>query len=195
MSEPCPDMAFKDAQPPRAGGPFRSDARWRRPETPVSGNWAICGDGQGAGGAEQLEALRSYVSERSVPVRLSTEDIGSFQARVQSTSLGAVQSFDVWSRNAIVVSRTNNLISSTDPDYLKVSVQIRGGCVVSQGDQQAMLRPGDFVLYDTTRPYRINASDSVLVRNLMFSRDALRLSPAQLQRLMSRPISGSTRRK
>jgi AraC-binding-like domain len=39
-------------------------------------------------------------------------------------------------------------------------VQMRGSCVVSQGDQQAASRPGDFVLHDTARPYQFSASTS-----------------------------------
>jgi AraC-like DNA-binding protein len=71
-----------------------------------------------------------------------------------------------------------------------VSVQMWGGCVVSQCDQQAALQPGDFVLSDTARPYQFIAGAPAHVRTVLFPRDALWLSPAQLQRLTSRPISG-----
>lgn len=169
--------------------PSRPDAFWRCPGSPVSGDLATSRDAH-APGAEQLEALNRLVSQRMVPMQLSTDDIGTFQARVRSTSLGVVHLSDLWARNAVVGRRTSKLISSSDPPYLKVAVPVRGACVVSQGDQHATLGPGDFVLYDTTRPYQFSASASTHVQTVMFSRDILRLSPAQLQRLTTQRISG-----
>jgi AraC-like DNA-binding protein len=143
-----------------------------------------------AGGADQFETVRRLVSERLIPMQLSTEDVGRFQGGVRSASLGVVKLCDVWAHNDVIARRTRRLISSTDPDYLKVSVQMRGSGVVSQGDQQAALGPGDFILYDAARPYQFSAGAPVYLRTVVFPRDALRLSPAQLQRLTTRPISG-----
>jgi AraC-like DNA-binding protein len=162
----------------------------RRPAAPPPCLAAAAGDGYEAGGAKQFETVSRLVSERLVPMHLSTDDVGRFQGGVRSTSLGVVQLCDIWTHNDVTVRRTRKLISSTDPDYLKVCVQMRGSGVVSQGGQQAALRPGDFILYDTARPYQFSAGASVHVRTVVFPRDALRLSPAQLQRLTTRPISG-----
>jgi AraC-like DNA-binding protein len=158
--------------------------------TPVGGDVATGGDGREAGGVEQFETMSRLVSERLIPMQLSTEDVGRFQGGVRSASLGVVQLCDMWAHNDVIARRTRKLISSTDPDYLKVSVQMHGSSVVSQGDQQAALGPGDFILYDTARPYQYSAGASVHLRAVVFPRDALRLSPAQLQRLTIRPISG-----
>jgi AraC-like DNA-binding protein len=69
-------------------------------------------------------------------------------------------------------------------------MQISGASVVSQGGQNITLRPGDFILYDTHRPYQISGSGSVHMQTLMFTRDSLRLSSSQLERLTTRRISG-----
>ncbi|MBV8179715.1 MAG: helix-turn-helix domain-containing protein [Mycobacterium sp.] len=157
---------------------------------PVADDLAAGGDGHEDRGTEQFERLSRLVSERLVPMQLSTDDVSRFQAGMRSTSLGVVKLSDIWAHNDVIARRTRKLISSTDPDYLKVSVQMHGSAVVSQGDQQAALGPGDFVLYDTARPYQYSAGTSVHLRTVVFPRDALRLSPAQLQRLTTRPISG-----
>jgi AraC-like DNA-binding protein len=157
---------------------------------PVSDDLATGGDGREASGVEQFETLSRLVAERLIPMQLSTAEVGRFQGGVRSASLGMVQLSDIWTHNDVIARRTRKLISSTDPDYLKVSVQMHGSAVVSQGDQQAALRPGDFILYDTARPYQYSAATSVHLRTVVFPRDALRLSPAQLQRLTTRPISG-----
>jgi AraC-like DNA-binding protein len=157
---------------------------------PVGDDSATCGDEHEARGAEQFETVTRLISERLVPMQVSTDDVDSYQGGLRSTSLGVVQLCDLWARNAVVACRTSKLISSSDPDYLKVCVQMSGSSVVSQGDEQAALEPGDFMLYDMARPYQFRADAPYHVRTVTFPRDALRLSPSQLQRLTSRPISG-----
>jgi AraC-like DNA-binding protein len=157
---------------------------------PVGDDLATGGDGREAGGVVQFETVSRLVAERLIPVQLSTEEVDRFQGGVRSASLGMVQLCDIWTHNDVIARRTRKLISSTDPDYLKVSVQMHGSAVVSQGGQQAALGPGDFILYDTARPYQYSADAPVHLRTVVFPRDALRLSPAQLQRLTTRPISG-----
>jgi AraC-like DNA-binding protein len=166
-----------------AGGGMRS-------RVPLGDDLATGGDGHEAGGVERFERVSRLVAERLIPMHLTTEDVRSYQGGVRWTSLGAVTLCDLWSLNPVIARRTRKLISSSDPDYLMVSVQMWGGCVVSQCDQQAALGPGDFVLSDTARPYQFIAGAPVHVRTVLFPRDALRLSPTQLQRLTSRPISG-----
>jgi AraC-like DNA-binding protein len=184
------DPVHSDAQSSCYVESLGSDGLWRRRNSPVGDDAATGGDGREAGGVEQFETVSRLVSERLIPMHLSTEDVGRFQGGVRSASLGMVQLFDIWAHNDVIARRTRKLISSTDPDYLKVSVQMHGSGVVSQGDQQAALGPGDFILYDTARPYQFSAGASIHLRAVVFPRDALRLSPAQLQRVTIRPISG-----
>jgi AraC-like DNA-binding protein len=176
VSERCPDLG--------------RDGLLRRRGSPVGDDVASCGHVDQAGGVEQFETLRRLVSERLAPLQLSTKDVGRFQGGVRLASLGVVQLYDVWAHNDVIASRTRRLISSTDPDYLKVSVQLRGSCVVSQGDRQAALGLGDFILNDTACPFQFSAGASLHLRAVVFPREALGLSPAQLQRLTTRPISG-----
>jgi AraC-like DNA-binding protein len=166
------------------------DGLCRRRGSPVGDDVATSGNEHEARGAEQFETMGRLVSERLVPMHFSTDDVDRYQGGVRSTSLGVVKLCDMWAHNDVTARRTRNLISSSDPDYLKVSVQMHGSGVVSQGDQQAALGPGDFILYDTARPYQYSAGASIHVRTVVFPRDALRLSPAQLERLTTRPISG-----
>jgi AraC-like DNA-binding protein len=190
VPESLPDTAVRDARSSHAIELCRSDVLWPGPVRRADVGASPCAGTRDAAGAEQLEALRSYGSQQCAPMRLSTDNVDDFQARARSKSLGAVHLFDVCARNALVISRPRKLIDSSDPHNLKVSVQLRGVSVVAQGDQQAKLGPGDFVLYDTTRPYQISTDASIHIQTLIFSRDALRLSASQLERLTSRRISG-----
>lgn len=141
-------------------------------------------------GARQLEAFGQCVAERLVPLQVSMDDIAAFQAKVRSASLGRVHINEVWAGNPFVVRRTTKLIARADADYLKVGVQLSGVSAVSQGGCSITLQPGDFILYDTTRPYEVSGASSFHMQTLMFSRDSLQLSSSQLERLTTRPISG-----
>jgi AraC-like DNA-binding protein len=190
VSEPRLDLALPDAQPLRSMQALGSEVLWRGPRNHVGTGVGTRRGAHNATGAEQFEALGRLISRRMVPMQVSTHDVGTFQGRVRSTPLGVVRLSDVWAGNAVVARRTSKLISSSDPDYLKVAVQVGGVGVLSQGDQQATLGPGDFVLYDTARPYQLSFRASAHVQTVMFSRDALRLSPSQLERLTTRRICG-----
>jgi AraC-like DNA-binding protein len=141
-------------------------------------------------GADQFEAFYDKVSERLLPVQLSTENVATFRARLRSADLGLVQFNELWASDPFVARRTSKHIAGTDAEYLKVSVQLSGFSMVSQGGEHITLRPGDFILYDTARPYQIRGAASSRMQTLMFARDSLRLSPSQLQWLTTRRISG-----
>jgi AraC-like DNA-binding protein len=189
VSDSWQDMASNDAQPVGSAAPFGSHALCRHPGS-QGGAGAVSCRGARDSGPEQFEALSRFISQRLMPTRLSTNDVGSFHAGVRSTSLGEVHLLDMWACNPLACCRTSKLITSSDPHYLKVALQLRGVSVVSQGDQQATLGPGDLVLYDTGRPYQVSGGASGRMHSVIFPRDALRLSPVQLQRLTTRRISG-----
>lgn len=53
------------------------------------------------------------------------------------------------------VRRTPARIARTSEDYFLVSIQARGTGAVVQDGRHAKLAPGDFALYDSTRPYEL----------------------------------------
>jgi AraC-like DNA-binding protein len=141
-------------------------------------------------GAQHFEALTQFVSARLVPMGLSCDKIDTFRARAHFANLGIVQLSSLRIGNAFIAHRTRKHIANTGPEYLKVVRQIVGTSVVSQGDRQATLAAGDFVLYDTTRPYQIIGSRQCQMQVMLFARDELRLLPSELERIVTRPISG-----
>jgi hypothetical protein len=50
------------------------------------------------------------------------------------------------------VRRTPSLIAATAEDYFLVSIQTKGVGAIVQDGRTAVLQPGDFALYDSTRP-------------------------------------------
>ncbi|MFD1718395.1 helix-turn-helix domain-containing protein [Georgenia deserti] len=79
------------------------------------------------------------------------------------------------------VMRTAQLISDKDPKHFKLSLQLEGNCVVSQDGRQALLRPGDLAIYDTSRPYTLEFDDDVRCLVMAFPQEDFEV-PAQLIR-------------
>lgn len=142
-------------------------------------------------GEAQVEPFLDVISERLVRMELSTDDVGTFQTRVRSAHLGAIRLLDVWTRNAFVARRTSKLIArSSEAEFLKVGVQRRGNCVVSQAGRQISVAPGDVMLYDTTCPYEISSGPASYMQTVLVPLDLLRLPRTQMQQLTTQPISG-----
>lgn len=58
--------------------------------------------------------------------------------------------------NAQRIRRTDATIRQGGEDCLLIQIQREGTCLVRQDGRQAAVSPGDFVLYDSSRPYELN---------------------------------------
>ena len=88
-------------------------------------------------------------------VRLEAESLPAdrpFRASISSTDLGPLTLSRVEAESH-AVHRSKSLISDEPRDEVLLSIQIKGTAVVEQDERQAVLGPGDFALYDATRPY------------------------------------------
>jgi AraC-like DNA-binding protein len=57
------------------------------------------------------------------------------------------------------VMRTPRMIGRASDDYFIVSLQTQGKAVISQDGRDAHMAPGDFTIYDSTRPYTLQFDD------------------------------------
>jgi AraC-like DNA-binding protein len=89
------------------------------------------------------------------------------------------------------VRRTPSLIARAAEDYFLVSIQIAGVGVVRQDDREAVLQPGDFALYDSTRPYELEFAADFQQYVLMLPRPTLHTAPRRTETLTARPVRGS----
>ncbi|AHI01103.1 helix-turn-helix domain-containing protein [Kutzneria viridogrisea] len=102
--------------------------------------------------AERLEVFQQAASEAFAPLRLAPEDLAGFDGRINYAQAGRVLVADI-TTTAGAVQRTPKLITSTDTPLYKVSLHLSGHGILYQDDRQCVLKPGDLVVYDTTRPY------------------------------------------
>ncbi|MDF6021001.1 helix-turn-helix domain-containing protein [Streptomyces sp. JH34] len=82
---------------------------------------------------------------------------------------------------ALTVRRPSQLARGDEEPAIFLGLQIAGTSVVTQNGRQALLRPGDFVLYDTTTPYTLLFSEGVDQHLLRFPRAALALPERSLR--------------
>ncbi|CDO87774.1 hypothetical protein AWC29_21100 [Mycobacterium triplex] len=150
------------------------------------------------GGAERFEAFHQLVGDTFVPVALSMDDADSFQAKLHTSSLGTMRINRLQFSGGVVMRRTPRqlrrgtpqLIEHHSADYLKVGVHIAGSCVVRQDGREAKLSPGDYVVYETTRPFEFAVDGKFQMFSALIPRELLRIPTAQLSLLTARSFDG-----
>ena len=89
-----------------------------------------------------------------------------------------------------IVRRTPAKIARASEDYFLVSIQTRGQGVVSQDGRDAVLVPGDFALYDSTRPYTLSFDAPFQQIVLMLPGKTLRTALRDTERLTATRVCG-----
>lgn len=108
-------------------------------------------------------------------VRLEAESMPAdrpFRAQIDATELGPLTLSRVEAQSH-AVHRSKALISDEPRDEVLLSIQLQGTAVVEQDDRQAVLQPGDFALYDATRPYDLSMPSEFKMLVLQFDRQFL----------------------
>lgn len=142
--------------------------------------------------ADRFDAWSEAVVHSFVPLRASGrngDDRHPFAGSLVSQPLGRA-SVSTVSASAVRVDRTRREIALSDPGYVKLGLQLAGYSVVVQDGRDAALAPGDFALYDTTRPYVVDSPDAFRMFVVMFPIDALHVDRNTLRELTARRFSG-----
>lgn len=92
--------------------------------------------------------------------------------------------------SAQAVKRTPEKIAHAVDDYFLVSVQSSGHGAITQDGRVAMLAPGDFALYDSTRPYELRFEDAFQQFVVRFPARALREKLKSPERITACTVSG-----
>ena len=116
-------------------------------------------------------------------------DGGSIDGEIRLDTLSTLELSRV-TASAQHVKRTPAKIARASEDYFLVSIQTAGQGTVLQDGRSAVLRPGDFALYDSTRPYELVFDGNFQQYVLMLPGPALRSQLRDTQALTARPVSG-----
>jgi len=139
--------------------------------------------------AERAELWITASSELFVPLECVPHDRASFRGLLRAGAVGPLQLCCV-EVSPHTIRRTPRLAASTEGDRYKLSVMLRGEALIVQDDREAVLRPGDFALYDCSRPYTLVGGDPFRMLVCVLPRQAIALSPEQVQRITATRIAG-----
>lgn len=136
----------------------------------------------------KLDYWREIVCDTFVELQCRAGPSHGFYGTIESDELSDIRFTRVTSTTQHVV-RTSRRIARSDLEYFFLSLQLHGRGCHKQDGRVAWLEPGDFVIYDTTRPYELLFGDSFsqlvlsLPRELVKSRltDAERLTACTVQ--------------
>ena len=116
-------------------------------------------------------------------------DCTSIEGEIAADTLATLQLSRVTS-TAQRVNRTPAKIARAAEDYFLVSIQTEGEGWVLQDGRAARLAPGDFALYDSTRPYQLRFDAPFQQYVLMLPGATLRSALRDTQQLTASTVSG-----
>jgi AraC-like DNA-binding protein len=88
------------------------------------------------------------------------------------------------------IHRTARHVSSAPAEFFQVAVMTAGRARMGQDDRQAVLAPGDLLVYETNRPFEWNFDSTWNTYVYSFAPDLIPLTPDQRRRLTARQIAG-----
>ena len=113
-----------------------------------------------------------------------------FEGSIRRGRLATLDLSQVTSR-AQHVYRTPRQIAKATEDYVLVSIQTAGVGGVRQDGRDAVLRPGDFALYDSTRPYELLFEEDFQQFVLMLPGEVLRSQMKGTEHLTATAVCGT----
>jgi AraC-like DNA-binding protein len=132
---------------------------------------------------------RQAMSETFVPLTVGEISENRFEGSIRSNWVGRLMIAEVASTGQDI-QRTERLIHRADAEYFQLAVIARGTGRVAQDGRQAVLRPGDCAVYETTRPFRWTFEDEWDAWVFTFPRQSVRLSEAERRLLTARRLDG-----
>ncbi|OXR48298.1 AraC family transcriptional regulator [Pusillimonas sp. T2] len=140
---------------------------------------------------DRISIWNDVVWRNYVPLSIQIAPHDNFVGRVALSQLGNVRIVTSGSRPQRI-SRTPKLIAQDDDDYLMLGLQLQGSSVIEQHDRQALLRRGDFVLWDTRRPYDIVFPNDWEMAVFQFPRDMFTLTNRAIDSITATTLMGRT---
>jgi AraC-like DNA-binding protein len=124
----------------------------------------------------------------SVPLTVYSRGDDGFAGRLRANLIGDLRILTI-KADAQTVIRTPQLSGDGDEAaFYKFIFHMSGRCRVTQDDRSVELENRALVIYDTTRPYRLDFLGPYTHHVLMVPRDALGLAPGVIARLTAAPI-------
>ncbi len=124
---------------------------------------------------DRIPIWNDVVWHNYVPLQIKIAPHDDFAGQVALIQLGGVRVVTSGSR-AQCITRTPKLIAQDNEEYLMLGLQLKGTAIIEQHARQAQLQSGDFVFWDTRRPYTINFPNDWEMAVFQFPRSSFTFS-------------------
>jgi len=146
-------------------------------------------DATTVGERDRLDFWRSTVCDQFVALDVTPQTPGLVAGKVTAASVA-----DTHLRRISSVphrfERTERQVRTADEDYLQIALARRGRTLVVQDGREAVIGPGDFVIYDSSRPFTFVAADSFEYQVCLHPKSRLPLSAAEMAAATARTFDG-----
>lgn len=143
----------------------------------------------GLAARDREEFWRQAMSETFVPLTVGESAGGRLAGSIRSQWVGRLMVAQVASTGQDI-RRTPSLISRADAEYFQVALVTAGAGRLAQDGRDAVLHPGDFAVYETTRPFQWTFADDWEASVFTFPRSCVQLTEAQRRLLTARRLEG-----
>ncbi|HEU4787902.1 MAG TPA: helix-turn-helix domain-containing protein [Gemmatimonadaceae bacterium] len=120
---------------------------------------SLCFSTEGLDPEDQFDAWRKQLGLRFGLAEVSRKTTGSFRATMETLSISKVSLSYIFS-DPMIFERREHHVAICDHDDFTVSLLLEGRAVVEQNGRGANLGPGDLVLCDGRRPFRMHFDES-----------------------------------
>lgn len=141
---------------------------------------------------ERFDFWWEAVGQSVVSVDAASDHAADFWAQMTAVDLGLVQVSRVRSAS-FEARRTVRRIRQSDPEFYQLNYTLMGRSGLEQNGRQCTLVPGDFTLYDTSRPFHAWSSATPVAAEGMivqFPHQALPLPASTVGPLLSTRLPG-----
>ncbi|XPP25485.1 MAG: helix-turn-helix domain-containing protein [Leucobacter sp.] len=138
---------------------------------------------------DSFEQWQRIVSASFVPLQVESPDPSSFAAHLSGRVLEGVF-FSEIGVTSHQVTRTPELIASSAEMFYKLTLQLSGTALLVQDGKEAILKPGDIGLYDTSRPYTLAFDSSMHAIVVMFPHGLLDVDASEAGALTALRLAG-----
>jgi AraC-like DNA-binding protein len=139
--------------------------------------------------AMRLAYWSDMICNTYVHLECDAQRTDAFAGSIRSQSMPGLD-LSVVASGAQRVLRTPRQIARSTADYFLVSIQTRGQGVLRQDGRDAVLRPGDFALYDSTRAYELHFESEFQQIVLKLPREQLGQAVRDTDKLTATAVSG-----
>ncbi|MFD5828587.1 helix-turn-helix domain-containing protein [Lentzea sp. NPDC060358] len=142
--------------------------------------------------AERVSAWQETTASSLIPTVISSPEPEAFTAELRAAPLGDAQVASM-AYTSLTSKRSQREIRRSDPEYYQVALTRAGQQGLEQNGASALLRRGDLVVYDSSRPFEavVTSEGAVDVAQLQFPRRMLPLPVDQVAGLCAVPLSGT----